>query len=182
MTFYPIQTAYKGYRFRSRLEARWAVYFDFLNLPWEYEKEGYNLGEGLGYYLPDFWLPLVNMWAEVKPEALSVMEKAKCKRLAAATGHPCLMLIGTPEPKPYWAVTGSLDIPAMNALSEPSELDFAISNFKGYPEAMHRFYVLTDMKGNDEDWWEMFPDTVDASVAARSARFEFGETPKIGGR
>lgn len=23
-----IQTSYKGYRFRSRLEARWAVYFD----------------------------------------------------------------------------------------------------------------------------------------------------------
>lgn len=27
-----IETRYKGYRFRSRLEARWAVFFDALGL------------------------------------------------------------------------------------------------------------------------------------------------------
>lgn len=35
-----IQTRYKGYHFRSRLEARWAVFFDTLGILWEYEKEG----------------------------------------------------------------------------------------------------------------------------------------------
>jgi len=39
-----IQTAYKGYKFRSRLEARWAVFFDAFPLKWEYEPEGYDLG------------------------------------------------------------------------------------------------------------------------------------------
>lgn len=48
-----IETNYKGYRFRSRLEARWAIFFDALGIEWEYEKEGYDLGE-LGWYLPDF--------------------------------------------------------------------------------------------------------------------------------
>ena len=68
-----IETRYKGYRFRSRLEARWAVFFDTLKIPWEYEKEGYDLGED-GWYLPDFWLPTVGnfdgvgIWAEVKPQ------------------------------------------------------------------------------------------------------------------
>jgi hypothetical protein len=38
-----IETIYKGYRFRSRLEARWAVFFDALEIDWEYEKEGYVL-------------------------------------------------------------------------------------------------------------------------------------------
>jgi hypothetical protein len=52
-----IETRYKGYRFRSRLEARWAVFFDALGIKWEYEKEGYDLGEA-GYYLPDFWVNL----------------------------------------------------------------------------------------------------------------------------
>jgi hypothetical protein len=50
-----IETRYKGYRFRSRLEARWAVVFDALRLPWAYEAEGYDLGSD-GYYLPDFFM------------------------------------------------------------------------------------------------------------------------------
>ncbi len=48
-----IETSYKGYRFRSRLEARWAVFFDSLGVKWEYELEGYALPSGRKY-LPDF--------------------------------------------------------------------------------------------------------------------------------
>src|SRR5262245_3495425 len=36
-TIQPIETIYRGYRFRSRLEARWAVFFQTLGVPWEYE-------------------------------------------------------------------------------------------------------------------------------------------------
>lgn len=36
----PIETIYKGYRFRSRLEARWAVFMDACGADWEYEPEG----------------------------------------------------------------------------------------------------------------------------------------------
>ena len=49
-----IETVYNGYRFRSRLEARWAVFFDALGLEYEYEPEGFSLGAG--GYLPDFRL------------------------------------------------------------------------------------------------------------------------------
>ena len=63
----PIETRYKGYRFRSRLEARWAVVFDAAGIDWHYEHEGYDLGE-LGWYLPDFWLPGLNTHVEVKPD------------------------------------------------------------------------------------------------------------------
>lgn len=48
-----IETHYKGYRFRSRLEARWAVFFDNIGLEWVYEPEGFELGDGVRY-LPDF--------------------------------------------------------------------------------------------------------------------------------
>lgn len=71
MTLKPIQTFYKGYKFRSRLEARWAVFFDHCGVAWEYEPEGYDLGNGL-YYLPDFLLHGVtgrvvgDLWVEVK--------------------------------------------------------------------------------------------------------------------
>ena len=68
-----IQTSYKGYRFRSRLEARWAVFFDALGLKWEYEPEGFDLGEA-GYYLPDFRVQTPQgtiRWYEVKPTIAS---------------------------------------------------------------------------------------------------------------
>lgn len=53
MTIKAIETEYNGYRFRSRLEARWAVFLDILGVKYEYEPEGFDLGNGL-YYLPDF--------------------------------------------------------------------------------------------------------------------------------
>ena len=48
-----IETEYNGYRFRSRLEARWAVFFDALGVEYEYEPEGFELPSGKRY-LPDF--------------------------------------------------------------------------------------------------------------------------------
>lgn len=49
------ETRYSGITFRSRLEARWAVFFDKLGLKWEYEPEGFQLDQGVGY-LPDFFV------------------------------------------------------------------------------------------------------------------------------
>jgi hypothetical protein len=60
-----IETIYNGYRFRSRLEARWAVFFDKLGLKYEYELEGYELDNGKKY-LPDFYLPDLRLHVEVK--------------------------------------------------------------------------------------------------------------------
>lgn len=61
----PIETSYDGYRFRSRLEAKWAVFFNALYIKYEYEPEGFNFdGE---WYLPDFYLPDYNIYVEVKP-------------------------------------------------------------------------------------------------------------------
>ena len=38
-----IETIYNGFRFRSRLEARWAVFFDNLSVKYRYEPEGFDL-------------------------------------------------------------------------------------------------------------------------------------------
>ena len=40
----PIPTSYKHRQFRSRLEARFAIFFDTIKLRWSYEVQGYNLG------------------------------------------------------------------------------------------------------------------------------------------
>lgn len=69
----PIETRYSGYRFRSRTEARWAVFFDHAGILWQYEPQGIICPDRLnltgGYaqsYLPDFYLPDLDMWVEVK--------------------------------------------------------------------------------------------------------------------
>ena len=86
-------TNYAGVSFRSRTEARWAVFFDAIGLRWEYEAEGYQLGAG--WYLPDFWLPDMGIHAEVKPDtgptdadAEKVAELALSERIVVLTGSP----------------------------------------------------------------------------------------------
>ncbi|MFA5376624.1 MAG: hypothetical protein WC455_12830 [Dehalococcoidia bacterium] len=112
----PIETHYKGYRFRSRLEARYAVALDKMQtkgIPWEYEFEGFDLGKA-GYYLPDFWLPSINAFAEVKPMRLNIQEVERVKALYDMTGFPVLLLIGTPHeagnPVVYPAEDGGFNI------------------------------------------------------------------------
>lgn len=64
-----IETRAYGCRFRSRLEARWAVFFTTAGFDWEYEPEGAALSSG--NYLCDFRVKGPNgtqVWVEVKPK------------------------------------------------------------------------------------------------------------------
>lgn len=57
-----IPTIYNGFRFRSRLEATWAAFFDELGWQWEYEPCDFN------GWIPDFLiLGAKKVWVEVKP-------------------------------------------------------------------------------------------------------------------
>lgn len=100
-----IETRYAGCRFRSRLEARWAVFFNTLGILWNYEPEGFELKAGR--YLPDFWLPQVGMYAEVKPGPFSPHELTLCAQLAFGSSRPVLLLDGQPAPRPYLAFEGA---------------------------------------------------------------------------
>lgn len=92
-----IDTLYKGNYFRSRTEARWAVYFDALGVRWEYEKEGYDLGDGV-YYLPDFWFPDDDMYGEVKGEyAIDDIDMQKMKRLCEQSKKVVCLFVGVPD-------------------------------------------------------------------------------------
>lgn len=73
-------TLYRGIQMRSRIEARWAVIFDFFSLRWEYEPEHYSLP--VGNYLPDFWLEGQDCWIEIKGPHPTEFEQAKARGLA----------------------------------------------------------------------------------------------------
>jgi hypothetical protein len=101
-----IETAYNGYRFRSRLEARWAVFFDSLGVRYEYEREGFDLGSA-GWYLPDFWLPKPGCWVEIKGSDPTGEEIAKAKALALASKQVVWVFAGPPNysPEDDWLYT-----------------------------------------------------------------------------
>lgn len=90
----PIQTSYRGCRFRSRLEARWAIFLDALGAKWSYESEGFDLSGT--WYLPDFWVEDWNTWIEVKGKSPSAEEAKRCELLARSSGQLVLLLAGDP--------------------------------------------------------------------------------------
>src|SRR5262249_6326109 len=86
-----IETSYKGCRFRSRLEAKWAVFFDHLGLAWDYEPQGFDV-EGVRY-LPDFRIHAFECWFEIKPESDDDFSKPWA---LAKAGEHIVVLQGNP--------------------------------------------------------------------------------------
>lgn len=181
-----IETHYKGYRFRSRTEARWAVYFDVSNIPWEYEFEGFKLQNG-EWYLPDFRLKLAHaiikpgrpqnryVWAEVKGQAFTKEEINRCRLLHEMTGQECYMLDGPPSLKSYKSTFRYSDYdPSISPGSDgDSYVDYLIGSYHQYPQTEARFYVSpgeVDKNGNLDEA-DCPQEMLIAIQAARSARF-----------
>jgi len=98
-----IPTPYGGYVFRSRSEARWAVFFDTLGIEYEYEPRSFDLGPPCGWYLPDFWAPRIHSgsWVEIKGQEPTAMEAMKAVRLCQKTGAMTLLFAGMFDVMPF---------------------------------------------------------------------------------
>ena len=86
-----IVTPYNGINFRSRLEAKWAAMFDHLGVEWLYEMEGYELSRR---YLPDFFIPRLQLWVEIKGVPPTTEERLACAELSIATKQQVLLSFG----------------------------------------------------------------------------------------
>jgi hypothetical protein len=170
----PIPTTYLGYRFRSRLEARWAVFFDALSIQFDYEPEGFRLRDGT-CYLPDFWLPQANIWAEVKPN--DCRERfvfkpdwvRKAAQLAVESDHAVIMLDGPPRATNYWAIWPDQ--------MEPVGWDWDdLYIAEGWYHETGRLYACTGPSFPDHAVeGAIFGDALPPAVlASRAARFERG--------
>ena len=172
----PIETQYNGFRFRSRLEARWAIFFDVIGLKYEYEMEGYDM-EGTRY-LPDFYIPSLDRWFEIKAKPLSDYEMKKCEEFCFRKDNANIkfsVLIGSPEIVKINDFVGILEY----VWEWPSQT---------YPE---NYRLLAPDGLVENEYYSRFvkglwvvPNTtnellMNAEIAAKQARFEFGETPTI---
>lgn len=180
-----IETRYKGYRFRSRLEARWAVFFDAIGIEWEYEPQGYYVGGRA--YLPDFYLRSLGVFVEIKPPSPPDFEGV-CRLMEAFRNGvgPIVLFMG--DPGEWWA--GRLFCSDIGDSSAGcSEWEVKI----GADAALHVYGTGTKVLCNECDGWKELPRYVwdsgfaalvgqpvleDAVSAARSARFEHGEAPR----
>lgn len=76
MNLKAIETVYKGLKFRSRLEARWAVFFDAMGFNWEYVEPKKHI------YLPDFYLLERKTWIEISNKTPKAEVLRKCEAFA----------------------------------------------------------------------------------------------------
>ena len=82
-------TVYQGIQFRSRLEARWAAFFDRLGWPYEYEPFE------CGGWIPDFLLKLhTPVLVEVKPAATSRELGDYVRKIDVSTAVHEVLLVG----------------------------------------------------------------------------------------
>lgn len=90
-------TVYNGYNFRSRLEARWASFFDEMGIEYVYEPQSFILESGT-LYIPDFYLPKMNAFVEIKFEKLGPKDFLKAKNLVIEGDTKIFILDSDPGP------------------------------------------------------------------------------------
>lgn len=203
MDIKPIETYYNGYRFRSRLEARWAVFFDTIGIKYEYEPEGFDM-DGIKY-LPDFYLPDAERWIEIKGKKLTAEELRKCSSFCEAQdsdgvkfsifiGQPLDRIIGIKPNENKKSVEFTCDmekavmVGIMGYSYQWSEYDIQTPDKKQqHVENDHVMFFNPDLCEEDigSRFMPMIWHDVNikkealilGSVKARQARFEHGETP-----
>ena len=187
MTIKAIPTEYNGYKFRSRLEARYAVFFDALSIKWEYEPEGYEIATGV-WYLPDFFIPLFDCFIEIKGPLPTQKELDNARLLSSV--KPCVIFHGMPGEHPgtvyLWDFTdggggeGWWPVWIADAVFSDAKPELHLVTFNSVKS---RVYATPDtydsvkiIAGNDNLYIEL-EDThigTNAIKAAKQARFEHG--------
>lgn len=94
MSFKSDWVEFNGYIMRSRAEMHLAHALDRLGIFYVYEHMPFD---GFSGYLPDFYLPNLNAFIEVKGKEPTGEEKEKCERLGRQTGLPVLIVYGKPN-------------------------------------------------------------------------------------
>lgn len=199
----PIQTRYKGYHFRSRLEARWAVFFDSLGIEWMYEPEGF-LGLYGEYYLPDFKIKCYNyqgnyvdFWIEVKPSGK--LTQADSNKIYGVIdwgsvipdfnidyyeGDNAFMVLGN-IPDPFGKMPGFRFLRNCKGITHEyaifcphiikgNQLITHILPIDGTTEFCGDFEII-DSQESYQEYSIPYPRLVKAFLDARSARFEHGQ-------
>lgn len=182
-----IETEYRGYRFRSRGEAKWAVFMDTAGVQWDYEPEGFETSAGR--YLPDFFLPTMNEWLEIKPVVHLVKQYDIHRAIAFGSEKNSIhFLVGKPWPTEYRFHDSSFNTQRMMWMTCPNckQVVFAeIEKGGNHPGETHFWCPACELADPLSNGFGYCREGFDlesckvrlAFMAARKARFEHGEKP-----
>lgn len=181
-----IDTIYKGYKFRSRLEARWAIFFDEIKIKWNYEEAGYSNGNLS--YLPDFVIENEgkDIYIEIKPDTPNKKEIKKALMVATGLDVPVVIMVGDPYSNYIENNNKSVVVEGNGEILELDKTGLLV-----FVSAIGRSLyakILKEQMSNksvDDKTASLFllclPAIILCQRAAkksRKTRFEFGETPK----
>ena len=181
----PIKTSYRGFKFRSRLEARWGIFFDKLGLRWEYEPQGYVLPGDIPY-LPDFKLILPGdeiVYCEVnngEADDFDPQETRKLRLFSNEIGCKVILLTSVPEYRAYNQVAPGLPSNSFQTVFfrdyEPyiGVVDEYWSQVLKLNSRTGRLEFDLDDRAVRKAFGRGF---VEAVGAAKAATFEHGESP-----
>jgi len=167
------------------------VFLDVLKIEWEYEVQGFETEAGR--YLPDFWLPKIATFFEVKPmfsdaytrdEALlSVIfnrdkEYTQVKRLMSSlvdmSGHRGVIAVGAPssfKPPVLYECDGPRAFP---------EYRFSQARIGWFVGSKEMWKAHIQQHSNDRYLYSLLGGLIsrtdEAMLQAQQARFEFGES------
>lgn len=178
-----IETKYNGYRFRSRLEARWAVFFSTAQISYEYELEGFTMPSGTAY-LPDFYLPEFDVYVEIKPsQRIPLLELKKLQEFAIEGDNNLLLIVGTPTQEDMLLIKDTWNLDEIEADfgiegGDEDIVDFFLNWLKEHNTVTFGRTPLSEVEG-----WQLvyrnggkYPLINQALSQAKEARFEHGES------
>lgn len=135
------ETEYRGILFRSRLEARVALFFDKAGIEWIYEPD--RIVNGDSEYNPDFYLPKTDDYVEVKGKRPGYE-----KEILKAREH---------------LIWGG-EIKRLVIISEiPDPTQIGMPHFPCY-------YLTASRRDNIDSGWYFFQDEADGHVSAGNYR------------
>ncbi len=163
-----LETLYAGRRYRSRLEARWSIFFDTCGIAYQYEPEGFGLKSGP--YLPDFYLTDFGLYLEIKGQAPNELERAKASELADGANTVVLLAVGPPDEQfqIHWFDQNGEDEDALYAIAADAA---QAGRFWLVSEDQARWLGGGAMVAGSERGGPVFSPLQDAYAAANSARF-----------
>ncbi len=187
-----IDTVYNGYKFRSRLEARWAVFFDELGIEWKYEEEGYEINGQ--HYLPDFelYLPEIFFLDINNPSAKQkVFFEVKGKydlpenvieKLAAFVGEvPIILAYGDPADMQLAYFVHDLKTGLRSCICEHADkIHVGYSCGKRVVLTTNPTFDNPSIKELADNYPQFITERItQAATKARQTRFEHGKKPVV---
>lgn len=145
-----IPTIYNSVRFRSRLEARWAAFFDLLQMKWSYEPMDFK------GWIPDFFLHDHHQYTEVKPIDEYCLQTAK-KMLTAAPDETLVLLGLAPKFTDglcyvgWWVNGGEAGSPA-TLTTYCGDYEIFYDGFSNSPKVNTRLVAEWKKAGNATQW------------------------------